>query len=40
MERQIRIVKPDATPDEIDQVIDSDEAPQIFAQSVIFLYIP
>ena len=34
VERQIRIVKPDATPDEIDQVIDSDEAPQIFAQSV------
>lgn len=27
-------VKPDATPDEIEQVLDSDEAPQIFAQSV------
>ncbi|KAG2221962.1 hypothetical protein INT45_010486 [Circinella minor] len=35
VERQIRIVKPDATPDEIDQVIDSDEAPQIFAQSLM-----
>ncbi|KAI9268956.1 t-SNARE [Phascolomyces articulosus] len=35
VERQIRIVKPDATPDEIEQVIDSDEAPQIFAQSLM-----
>ncbi|KAI9320429.1 t-SNARE [Dichotomocladium elegans] len=35
VERQIRIVKPDATPDEIDQVLDSDEPPQIFAQSLM-----
>ncbi|KAI7880308.1 t-SNARE [Lichtheimia hyalospora FSU 10163] len=35
VERQIRIVKPDATPDEIEQVLDSDEAPQIFAQSLM-----
>jgi syntaxin 1B/2/3 len=27
-------VKPDASPEEIDQVLDSDEPPQIFAQSV------
>ncbi|KAH8549921.1 t-SNARE [Umbelopsis sp. PMI_123] len=35
VERQIRIVKPDASPDEIDQVLDSDEPPQIFAQSLM-----
>lgn len=35
VERQIRIVKPDASPEEIDQVLDSDEPPQIFAQSLM-----
>jgi syntaxin 1B/2/3 len=34
VERQIRIVQPNATPDEIERVLDSDEAPQVFAQSV------
>lgn len=34
MERQIRIVKPEATPQEIEMAIDSDDAPQIFAHSV------
>ncbi|GAB5589856.1 hypothetical protein Unana1_04756 [Umbelopsis nana] len=35
VERQIRIVKPDASPEEIDQVLDSEEPPQIFAQSLM-----
>ncbi|KAI9280267.1 t-SNARE [Umbelopsis sp. AD052] len=40
VERQIRIgkdggIKPDASPEEIDQVLDSDEPPQIFAQSLM-----
>ncbi|KAL1921594.1 uncharacterized protein VTP21DRAFT_11310 [Calcarisporiella thermophila] len=35
MERQIRIVKPDASEEEIEAVIDSDNAGQIFAQSVL-----
>ncbi|KAI8381514.1 t-SNARE [Radiomyces spectabilis] len=35
VERQIRIVKPDATSDEIERTLDSDEAPQIFAQSLM-----
>ncbi|KAG2183720.1 hypothetical protein INT43_006731 [Umbelopsis isabellina] len=35
VERQIRIVKPDASPEEIDDVLDSDEPPQIFAQSLM-----
>lgn len=34
IERQILIVKPDATPHEIENAIDSDDAPQIFAHSV------
>ncbi|ORY91146.1 t-SNARE, partial [Syncephalastrum racemosum] len=33
VERQIRIVKPDASPEEVDNLIDSDESPQVFAQS-------
>ncbi|KAI8065654.1 t-SNARE [Gongronella butleri] len=35
VERQIRIVQPDATPDEIDRVLDSDESSQIFTQSLM-----
>ncbi|KAI8374159.1 t-SNARE [Radiomyces spectabilis] len=35
VERQIRIVKPEATEQEIDQWIDSDDSPQIFAQSLM-----
>ncbi|KAI8882277.1 t-SNARE, partial [Backusella circina FSU 941] len=35
VERQIRIVQPNATPDEIERVLDSDEAPQVFAQSLM-----
>ncbi|KAF7721984.1 Plasma membrane t-SNARE, secretory vesicle fusion [Apophysomyces ossiformis] len=35
VERQIRIVKPDATQDEIDNVIESDQPPQIFSQSLM-----
>lgn len=31
------LVKPDASPEEIDQVLDSEEPPQIFAQSVCSL---
>jgi syntaxin 1B/2/3 len=34
MERQIRIVKPNASQDEIDDMIDADEGSPIFAQSV------
>ncbi|KAI8887611.1 t-SNARE [Backusella circina FSU 941] len=35
IERQIRIVKPDATQDEVDDIIDSDGPPQVFAQSLM-----
>ncbi|KAI9139248.1 t-SNARE [Paraphysoderma sedebokerense] len=35
MERQIRIVKPDATEDEIDAMIDSPQGGQVFAQSML-----
>ncbi|ORX61703.1 t-SNARE [Hesseltinella vesiculosa] len=35
VERQIRIVQPDATPDEIDRVLDSEESSQIFTQSLM-----
>lgn len=35
MERQIRIVNPEATPQEIEMAIDSDDAPQIFAHSLL-----
>ncbi|KAI8970391.1 t-SNARE [Mycotypha africana] len=35
IERQIRIVKPEATEDEIDDIIDADDTPQIFAQSLV-----
>ncbi|KAI8993731.1 t-SNARE [Pilobolus umbonatus] len=35
VERQIRIVQPNATADDIDRVLDSDEPPQIFAQSLM-----
>ncbi|KAI8978587.1 t-SNARE [Pilobolus umbonatus] len=35
MERQIRIVKPDASQDEVDNIIDSDRPPQVFAQSLM-----
>ncbi|KAI9253685.1 t-SNARE [Helicostylum pulchrum] len=35
IERQILIVKPEATPDEIELVINSDEATQIFAHSLL-----
>ncbi|KAI8334953.1 t-SNARE, partial [Chlamydoabsidia padenii] len=35
VERQIRIVKPDATEQEIDQIIDSDESQQVFSQSLM-----
>ena len=34
MARQIKIVKQDVTEDELDAIIDSDQANQIFAQSV------
>ncbi|KAI7884582.1 t-SNARE, partial [Lichtheimia hyalospora FSU 10163] len=33
VERQIRIVKPNATQEEVDRFIDSDDSPQVFAQS-------
>ncbi|KAI8084609.1 t-SNARE [Halteromyces radiatus] len=35
VERQIRIVKPEATEQEIDSIIDSDESPQVFTQSLM-----
>ncbi|KAI8374869.1 t-SNARE [Blakeslea trispora] len=35
IERQIRIVKPNATQDEIDDLIDHDDTPQVFAQSLM-----
>ncbi|CAO3600558.1 unnamed protein product [Absidia cylindrospora] len=34
MERQIRIVKPEATPEQIEEIIDSDQSSQVFTQSV------
>ncbi|KAF8522210.1 t-SNARE [Hysterangium stoloniferum] len=34
MERQIKIVKPDATPEEIKAVVDEDEGQQVFAQAL------
>jgi t-SNARE complex subunit (syntaxin) len=34
MERQYRIVKPDASPEEIRQAVDSDDGGQIFSQAV------
>lgn len=34
IERQIRIVKPDATPEEMENIIDSDSSSQVFSQSV------
>jgi syntaxin 1B/2/3 len=33
------IVKPDATQDEVDDIIDSDGPPQVFAQSVIAMMV-
>ncbi|KAL1933890.1 hypothetical protein VTP01DRAFT_7980 [Rhizomucor pusillus] len=35
VERQIRIVKPDATQEEMDRFIDSDDTSQVFAQSLM-----
>ncbi|CAO3633074.1 unnamed protein product [Mucor fragilis] len=35
IERQIRIVKPDASQDEVDDIIDADDTPQVFAQSLM-----
>ncbi|CDS12869.1 hypothetical protein LRAMOSA05053 [Lichtheimia ramosa] len=35
VERQIRIVKPNATQEEVDRFIDSDDSPQVFAQSLM-----
>ncbi|KAI9483246.1 MAG: t-SNARE [Benjaminiella poitrasii] len=35
IERQIRIVKPNATEEEVDNIIDADDTPQIFAQSLM-----
>ncbi|KAI8067652.1 t-SNARE [Gilbertella persicaria] len=35
IERQIRIVKPDATQDEVDELMESDRPPQIFTQSLM-----
>ncbi|KNZ44558.1 hypothetical protein VP01_903g5 [Puccinia sorghi] len=35
MERQYRIVKPDATPEEIRQAVDSDDGGQIFSQALM-----
>lgn len=37
IERQILIVKPEATPHEIENAIDSHDAPHIFAHSVSVL---
>lgn len=36
--RQIKIVKQDVTEEELDEIIDSDQANQIFAQSVCLRY--
>ncbi|KAI8344567.1 t-SNARE, partial [Chlamydoabsidia padenii] len=35
IERQIRIVKPDATSDEVDDIIDSDRSNEVFTQSLM-----
>ncbi|KAI9273065.1 t-SNARE [Phascolomyces articulosus] len=35
VERQIRIVKPEATEEEVDQIMDSDQGTQVFTQSII-----
>jgi len=35
MERQFRIVKPDATPEEVRAVVDNDQGDQIFAQALM-----
>ncbi|ORE02747.1 t-SNARE [Rhizopus microsporus var. microsporus] len=35
IERQIRIVKPEASQEEVDDIIDSDGPPQVFAQSLM-----
>ncbi|KAI9280805.1 t-SNARE [Sporodiniella umbellata] len=35
IERQIRIVKPEASQDEVDTIIDSEGPPQVFAQSLM-----
>ncbi|CAO3600321.1 unnamed protein product [Absidia cylindrospora] len=35
IERQIRIVKPDATPEEMENIIDSDSSSQVFSQSLM-----
>ncbi len=34
MERQFRIVKPDATPDEVKAVVEDENGAQIFSQAV------
>jgi syntaxin 1B/2/3 len=34
IERQIRIVKPEATSEEVEDIIDSDNSSQVFTQSV------
>ncbi|SAL96527.1 hypothetical protein [Absidia glauca] len=35
IERQIRIVKPDATSEDVDDIIDSDKSNQVFTQSLM-----
>ncbi|KAI9488270.1 t-SNARE [Zychaea mexicana] len=35
VERQIRIVKPEATEEEVDRIMDSDQGTQVFTQSII-----
>ncbi|KAI7903931.1 t-SNARE [Cokeromyces recurvatus] len=35
IERQIRIVKPNASEEEIENILDADDMPQIFAQSLV-----
>ncbi|KAG2218954.1 hypothetical protein INT45_004646 [Circinella minor] len=35
IERQIRIVKPEATEEEVEQIMDSDQGTQVFTQSII-----
>lgn len=32
---QCNLVKPDATQDEVDDIIDADDTPQVFAQSLM-----
>jgi hypothetical protein len=39
MERQFKIVKPDATPDEIKAVVNDDGNGQIFQQAVSFVHL-